>query len=448
MTNQSDSDRVRSPGTPEDPARIPPRTDPDPDCDLRDYIPDFEDDDLPEPTVFQNYANRYGAGSADEPVPEPDFPEPPASKSAPPQEEFYVSNGDRVDRSYQPRSSSGSRPRRHHGCGCSGCLTILLLVAVILGGGLYLAWNSLFAVPKSDVALGARRDDAATVLVCGLGYEQHLTDTMLLVHLDGGEKQISLVSLPRDSRTITGDGADGKLNAAYARNGGGAEGMEGLMDYVQNIIGYRPDGYMLVNMNLVSAAADLMDPLTVDVPVGFDYQEDTDWDGEYDIDVHLEAGTQQINGEELVQLLRFREGYANADMGRTEVQRQVLTAALKQWSTPRNLVNLPRVLSLLNTSVVRPDRTGQTPEYDYNRPYMLTDLSVPNFLWMGKTILFSFPGTDISQNVLPGEPAYIHGQSFYEIDLDAVAELVNEVCNPYRVSVDADDLRISGEVDK
>lgn len=57
------------------------------------------------------------------------------------------------------------------------------------------------------------------------------------------------MSLPRDTLTHTSSGSDAKLNSAYGRNDGGQEGMEALLDYVSDIIGYRPDGYMLITLD-------------------------------------------------------------------------------------------------------------------------------------------------------------------------------------------------------
>ncbi len=80
---------------------------------------------------------------------------------------------------------------------------------------------------------------------------------MMLLYLNAQEQAVTLVSLPRDTLTHTASGNDAKLNSAYGRNNGGEEGMEALLDYVADIIGYRPDGYMLITLDAFVDIVDL-----------------------------------------------------------------------------------------------------------------------------------------------------------------------------------------------
>ena len=411
----------------------PPRPEPD-SADLPPAFDDDEDDcDYDEdgrPIVYQNYSNHYGAdvrnyannfgGEASAP-PEPE--EPPAA----PRYSAYNSDFRQPSRREPPAESpyepayeapgkqkkQKKRKKRRRGCGC-GCLPMLLILVLLVGGGLFWAWKTLFVPPVSQVSIGERKPDAATVLVCGLGYEQRLTDTMMLVYLDGGAREVSLLSLPRDSYTVTGSGQGAKLNSAYMRNGSGPEGMEGLLDYVQNIIGYRPDGYMLVQFDLVTQIVDLMGGLEVEVPMSFELE------GE-----QLEEGLQHLTGSQVLQLLRFREGYAMQDLGRVEVQRQVMKAAMEQWVHPSHIKEAFSALKLVEN-------------------HSFTNLKTPNFLWMAKTMLGGLG--NFSTNTLPGVPDYVDGVSYYMLDLEETADLVNASYNPYLVQIHAKNLRISGDV--
>ena len=62
------------------------------------------------------------------------------------------------------------------------------------------------------------------------------------------------MSLPRDT-LINGSYTVPKLNSVYAANNGGSEGIEMLLTRVGEIIGFRPDGYMLIEL---SAFVDLV----------------------------------------------------------------------------------------------------------------------------------------------------------------------------------------------
>lgn len=386
-----------------------------------------EDDDV---VIYQNFSNGYGRkvrnysnnyGDPDgEPVKQPpsrqgsipaynqDFHQKKNGRRAPTRSEYRDYGADR-----QPVISARKDKPRRKGCGC-GCTTALLILAALVIGGMLLL-GSLFEMPMADTGLGERKPDTAAVLLCGTDKDGTRTDTMMLLYLDGAEGQVGLLSLPRDTLTITDSGKKAKLNSAYGRNGCGEEGMEWTMTYIQRIIGYRPDGYILVDMELVPKIVDLMGG----VDVHLDHHIRVHTDG---VEVYVPAGDAHLNGEEVLATLRYRYGYANADLGRVEVQRMVITECMKQWVHPAKLALLPDALSMIQEE-------------------SLTDLNVNNFLWIGKTILLGL--NDLSSDTLPGYADMRGGASYFILYRDQVAELVNRSYNPYTVDVDADDLEIA-----
>lgn len=305
------------------------------------------------------------------------------------------------------RSRSQSPKPRKRGCGTAP-LVLILVVAAIVG---ILMWA--FQPPRAETSIGQRKRDTATILLCGTDKGGTRTDTMMLLYLSGSEKSVGLLSLPRDTYTITSAGKSAKLNSAYGRNGTGAEGMEGLLDYVQDIIGYRPDGYILVDMTLVPQLVDLMGGVDVEVPQTMTLGEMT-----------LEEGMQHLSGDEVLTLLRFRKGYATADLKRVEVQRSVIKACMDQWFNLSRLGELDEALALMKNNSI-------------------SSLSTRNYLWMGKTILFGM-GKGVSNETLPGYADYIGGASYYLLDRDEVAALINDSYNPYRVTIAPEDLNIAG----
>ena len=388
-----------------------------------------EDEDI---QIYQNFSNGYGkkvrnySNNYGDPDGEPVKQAPGRQGSIPaynqdfhrektrraPNRSEYRDYGD--DR--QPTiSAKKAEPRRKGCCGC-GCTTVLmLLVALVIGGMILL--GALFEMPMAETGLGERKPDTAAVLLCGTDKDGTRTDTMMLLYLDGSEGQVGLLSLPRDTLTITDSGKRAKLNSAYGRNGCGEEGMEWAMTYVERIIGYRPDGYILVDMELVPKIVDLMG--------GVDFHMDREiWVRDVNTNevLHVPAGDRHLNGEEVLATLRYRSGYSNADLGRVEVQRKVISACMKQWVRPENLVLLPEALELIQAE-------------------SLTDLSVNNFLWIGKTILTGME--NMTSDTLPGYADMRGGASYFVLYPEQVAELVNRSYNPYTVDVDVDDLDIA-----
>lgn len=304
------------------------------------------------------------------------------------------------------------KPARKKGCCGCGCTTVLvtfaLLIAMVVGVCMW-----VFDQPVSEDSIGQRKKNTSAVLICGTDADGTRTDTMMLLYLSGSEKKVGLLSLPRDTYTIATAGYAAKLNSAYGRNNCGEEGMEALLDYIQDIIGYRPDGYVLVDMTTVPQIVDLMGGVEVDVPQSVETE-----------GIYLEAGLQKLNGEQTLSLLRHRSSYATADLGRIEVQRLVVEACMEQWVSVGKLSNIQEALGLIESNSI-------------------TNMGTRNYLWIGKTLLTSLSG-GITTETLPGYADYIGDASYYILKRGEVAEMINASFNPYDVTIDASDLNIAG----
>ena len=248
--------------------------------------------------------------------------------------------------------------------------------------------------PRAD---GERKSkDFYTVLILGrdTGGGGN-TDTMLLASYDVTNQKATVMSIPRDTMVNVSWDVK-KINSVYNMNGGGEKGMEQLMEQVKNVVGFMPDGYALVNLSAFVEAVDLLGGLDFDVPMDMDYD-----DPDQNLFIHLKAGEQHLTGEQLMWVVRFRSGYANADIGRTEVQRAVMKTAMKQWLRPKTLAALPGLWRI----------------YQEN---LTTDLSVRNIVWMARVLLKGMSG-DIEANVLPGYATMAGDASVYMIDTYAAS---------------------------
>lgn len=394
---------------------------------------DFDEDE--DTMVYQNYSNRYGQDVRN-------FQNgygrnaPPPQRNAPPQKApFKAYNADFAAQSNQrhtprprpaeqPRQSSMARsyarenrnqpvPKQPRRMGC--LVPLLLIVALLLG-----CWFLLVRPPKSEQSIGKRKFDTTSILLCGTDADGMRTDTMMMLYISGSERKVNLVSLPRDTYTLTTAGNGAKLNSAYGRNGTGEQGMEeGLLEYVKDIIGYRPDGYMLIDFKFIVELVDLMGGVEVDVPM------DMAWETpEIGFSFAVEKGLQTLNGNDVLGVLRYRHGYYNQDLGRVEMQRKVVKACMKQWLKPSSVLKLGKVLKLFK------DRS-------------LTNLSTSNCMWIALRVL-AIGTDDIATETLPGYPTMIGDQSCYVLYPSEVADMINELANPYKVTISVDDLNIAG----
>ena len=293
-------------------------------------------------------------------------------------------------------------------------LACLLLALFVLGA----AVSALLAqMPESEQSIGPRRSGCATVLLCGTDEDGTRTDTMILLYLEQSKGISRLLSLPRDTM-VNRDNPVPKLNGAYGANGAGEKGMGFLMDYVKDLVGFRPDGYILVDLNCFADLVDTMGGVSFDVPMDMAYE-----DPSQDLFIDLKQGDQTLNGQEAMWLVRFRSGYAMADLERIRVQRDFMQSAVSQWKSVTKLPRLPFAASLLI-------RNSQS------------DLSYRNLCWVALALARS--SGDMENDTLPGTPEWVNGGAYYVEDRVGAAALVNEKYNPYEREITANDLHPYG----
>ncbi len=294
-------------------------------------------------------------------------------------------------------------------------LLVFLLVLAALAIGLCFLLKKM---PQTSDSLGERKPGCATVLLVGLDDDKTRTDTMMLLYLDGENGGVNLLSLPRDIY-VGGDYYIPKLNSVYGDNGGGKEGMNALLDEIQDLIGYRPDGYLTFELTAFVDVVDAMGGVKFDVPQDMQYD-----DPSQDLHIDLKAGTQRLNGEDAMGLVRYRSGYAMADLRRVEVQRDFVEAAMDQWLKPWKVIRYPgAALALLKGTQ--------------------GDLSLGNLVWVADA-LRKADFSNIQTETLPGEPATIGDGSYYLAWPNATAELINTSFNPFYYEITAEDLNIAG----
>ena len=276
----------------------------------------------------EEYEEKYGEDYADD----ADEPE---------EEENDVSYApeDRAETLEEPKEKPKKKKRRRKG----GFLRFLVTVIVLAIVALVVIGKAPVRNPDNLERISGR----STVLLCGTDEDGMRTDTILLLTLDRNEGSIRLLSIPRD--TYAPAYYVPKINSAYGAVGGGEKGMEQLMEQVKNVVGFMPDGYALVNLSAFVEAVDLLGGLDFDVPMDMDYD-----DPDQNLFIHLKAGEQHLTGEQLMWVVRFRSGYANADIGRTEVQRAVMKTAMKQWLRPKTLAALPGLWRIYQENLTTP----------------------------------------------------------------------------------------------
>ncbi|NMG09300.1 LCP family protein [Brasilonema sp. UFV-L1] len=168
-----------------------------------------------------------------------------------------------------------------------------------------------------------------------------LADVMLLARFDPEHKKVMMLSIPRDTRTeIDGYGIR-KINSTNII--GGPALTAKTASHLLGDVGI--DRYMRINVLGVGKLIDALGGVTVYVPKDMKYQDDSQH-----LYINLKKGKQHLNGDQALQLLRFRHD-ENGDIGRIQRQQMVMRALMEQSLKPAIVTQLPKVLNVVKEHI-------------------------------------------------------------------------------------------------
>lgn len=168
-----------------------------------------------------------------------------------------------------------------------------------------------------------------------------LTDTMLLLRFDPENKKVVVMSIPRDTRTYIANHGMTKINEANAY-GGPALSAKSVSELLG---GVGIDRYITINVQGVQALVDALGGVTVHVPKDMKYQDDSQR-----LYINLKAGRQELNGEKVLQLLRYRQD-EYGDIGRIQRQQMVMRALMEQSLSPATVARFPSLLGVVQSHI-------------------------------------------------------------------------------------------------
>ena len=251
------------------------------------------------------------------------------------------------------------------------------------------------------------------ILLYGVDNDAGGSDTNMLMRFDAVNKTVDVVSLPRDTLMSNGH----KLNSSY--NNGGTEK---LRSNIEDMLGVPVDFYVSVDLKGFITLIDQIDGVDFDVP------EDMDYDDPYqDLHIHFKKGLQHLNGQQTMEVVRFRHNNDNTGYGGQQDLGRIGTQQAFLKTVAQKLMKLENVPAMAETFL----------------KYVKTDLTLGNLIWLANQAL-SMGGMDaISFATLPGDGAgWYKGMSVYALDPEQVLEMTNSMLNPYATDITADDQNI------
>ena len=266
-----------------------------------------------------------------------------------------------------------------------------------------------------------RRDGVFTLFIGATDEDEIRTDSMMVLVFDTENHRADLINIPRDTLVdCERTGAGRKINAAYA------SGVDEMLDEVSTVIGFRPDKYVIANFDGIAEIVDVIGGVDYDVPFDMSYH-----DASQDLSIEFKKGYQHLDGEEVVEYLRWRHnddgtGYDDGDIGRVSKLQDFLVTVGDAVLSPTNVLKIPAIASAVSDNVD-------------------TDLTTSQILWLGMQGMKMDMQEDISMQTLIGDCAMVNfGDNiwFYILDEDMVIDQINETFNPYIRSLTEEDFSI------
>lgn len=272
---------------------------------------------------------------------------------------------------------------------------------------------------------GDRQEGVYTVLLVGTDKSEFLTDTLMLCRFNIKTHELNIVSIPRDTFINLKD-AMYKMNSAftagYNKGKSMEDGIDSLMDQVGLLVGFRPDFYCMINLESFVEIIDIIGGIDFDVPQDMVYD-----DPMQDLHINLSKGYQHLSGQQCMQLVRFRSGYASADIQRMSVQQDFIKAVADKMLSIGTVKKIPELAQTVFDN-------------------LYTNMTLGNICGFAEQLL-KVNVDEITTTTLVGEAgAWKAGTSqfisFYFLYGYDTLDIVNEYLNPYEDDLTIDDIYV------
>jgi len=245
---------------------------------------------------------------------------------------------------------------------------------------------------KSELEKLVEKSKRINVLLLGL--EDTRTDVIILASFDPKNKNVDLVSIPRDTYYYTKgyETADQKkINAVYGRSKAHGGKAEGVMQAVSNVLNVPIHHYVTLSYKGVEQIVDSLGGVKVTIPFDMVYNDPY---SNPPLHINLKKGTRVLNGKDAVKFLRHRQNddgsHSDGDLGRINRQQQFIKAAARKALSFR----LP---SVANTVF----------------KFVKTSMELDDIIYYAKSAI-GISTDDIKTYRLPGKPKgiayYIHDE--------------------------------------
>ena len=226
------------------------------------------------------------------------------------------------------------------------------------------------------------------------------SDTLFVVMFDPKSKNVSLLSIPRDTRVrIPGHGWD-KINHAYAFGG-----HKLTQQTTEELLGIQVNNYVMVDFSGFESLVDAIGGIDIDVEKDMYYE-----DPYADLVIDIKHGYQHLDGKRAGEYVRFRKDELG-DIGRVQRQQKFMKAAAAQIFNIDTVTKIPALFSTVDRHV----------ETDMNT---LTMIKAANSFKL-------FGDEKVKSGMLYGNFDDTEGISYWATSREEVQKSLDEVGIPY-----------------
>jgi LCP family protein required for cell wall assembly len=210
---------------------------------------------------------------------------------------------------------------------------------------------------KSDFVVSASEQekikDVINVAVFGTDEDGFRADVNMVVSFNTTTKELHMISVPRDTRVVLTDDMIDYLEKEdeYVPNRNGVYGQCKLTEVhayagkgnrcafsvamLEELLDVEIDYYVKFDLTAFKNVVDAVGGVDFYLPQDM-YWDMTDTGGPL---INLREGMQHLDGDKAEQLVRFRDGYAQKDLKRIEVQQEFITALIEKVCSSQTLMS-------------------------------------------------------------------------------------------------------------
>lgn len=197
-----------------------------------------------------------------------------------------------------------------------------------------------------------------TMAIFGVDKDRYRTDVIMLAFFHHETAEIDIISIPRDTQVRIPDEIYARLSERRRdvsqliriNNIPAYEAPDKRNDtsvaVIESVFGVDVDYYVNLDFTDFQNIVDAVGPIKVNIPFDMDYEAP-----DQGVFIHLKAGEQELNGQDAEDLVRFRSGYGNEDLGRIEMQHEFMKQFVKTLLEPKNRINMVSIVDTVLQSV-------------------------------------------------------------------------------------------------